>query len=125
LPQVYGIIKQHGGTIDKQSKRHRHRATIYLPALAEPNSSAHLQKLPDKLDSARLCCSSKMTINLPGTENPSGDTEHQVLTASDRLEALRCYDAASDTIVMVISDLVMPTWAVSTFTMRFSSVGLK
>jgi CheY-like chemotaxis protein len=111
LAQVYGIIKQHGGTIDVNSLSGIGTSfVIYLPALTEPKARDDLQKLPDTLDGAgqTLLLVEDDPTTCQALKTLLETQNYHVLTASDGLEALRCYDSASDTIALVISDLVMP-----------------
>lgn len=111
LAQVYGIVKQHGGSIGAESRLGDGSTfTIYLPAFTAPTSP----ELPS-YDRDHL---------LPGAETilvvEDNDTMrtsvadalsvlgYRVLEARDGAEALRMLASQNDRIDLVLSDVVMP-----------------
>lgn len=111
LAQVYGIVKQHGGSIGAESRLGDGSTfTIYLPAFAAPTSPEQPSYDRDHL--------------LPGTETilvvEDNDTVrtsvadalsvlgYRVLEARDGAEALLILASQYDRIDLVLSDVVMP-----------------
>ncbi len=111
LAQVYGIVKQHGGYIDVESRVSQGTTfVIYFPALEVPVEE---------------------TTTLPGTFSASGDQEqilvveddeatlnavfeiletlnYRVYTARDGRQALEIIERENGNIDLILSDLVLP-----------------
>jgi signal transduction histidine kinase/CheY-like chemotaxis protein len=112
LAQVYGIIKQHGGSIDVLSQVGIGTSfVIYLPALALPTDLYTSEgSLPEENQgqgetillveddwAARNALECLLT-----TQN------YRVLSATNGNEALQIYTQAYETVQLVVSDIVMP-----------------
>lgn len=110
LAQVFGIVKQHGGSIDVTTEVGTGtRFDIYLPLLAtgpvcaesssgEPVGGGHECILLVE-DNADLCTALTQSL---------GSLGYRVLPARDVATALRLAEKASMKIDLVLSDLVMP-----------------
>jgi PAS domain S-box-containing protein len=111
LAQVYGIIKQHGGSIGVTSRVGEGTTfKMYLPGL--PTNEEKLDTAPG----TSQICDNGQTILLAEDNEAARkallallETQHyQVLMASNEEEALRLYEQGADRIKLVVSDLVMP-----------------
>lgn len=111
LSQVYGIIQQHGGSIDVQSQVGQGASfIIYLPELSMPNPSQASQ--PEARSLPRM----KETVLLVEDDQAARGAlqslmESQglrVIVAEDGAGALEIYTQMGDQIDLVISDVVMP-----------------
>ena len=111
LAQVYGIVKQHEGYIDVQSREGKGTTVaIYLPSVAA-EEEAREEKVPEKNprgygetvllveDEAAVLKIGKAMLKHLG---------YRVLTATDGEEALEVYVEHKDQIALVLSDMVMP-----------------
>ena len=111
LAQVYGIVKQHEGYIDVRSQLGEGTTfTIYLPALpAQPTESLHL-------DIGVLTQGSGEMILVVEDDLATRETviaslellNYRVVAAPNGLEALAVWEQHADSIVLVLSDMVMP-----------------
>jgi PAS domain S-box-containing protein len=111
LAQVYGIIKQHGGSIGVTSQIGEGTTfSLYLPALP-----MHLERVDPSHDSAQISGDGQ-TVLLAEDDEAARDalltlleTHHyRVLAASNGKEALALYESEAEKIKLVVSDLVMP-----------------
>ena len=109
LASVYGIIKDHGGYTDVESKRgHGSTFSIYLPASGE--------KVQKVLRTASEITKTTGTVLLVDDEDVILEVEkelleasgHEVLTARDGKEAVEVYKKKGDKIDLVLMDMVMP-----------------
>ncbi len=111
LSQVYGIIKQHDGYIDVESKLGKGTTfTIYIPVLNTQASpildDEDFQALEGNLE----------TLLLVEDESEVRDAlskvlqslNYHVITASDGNEALRHFDNGGEIVDLVLSDVIMP-----------------
>ena len=111
LAQAYGIIKQHGGSIDVRSQPGQGTTfIIYLPALpsvAEPNPEARPEIQIDASGGAIL-----LVEDDPAAQKAIRllleSREFQVFTAHNGIEALEIFARETKAIRLVISDVVMP-----------------
>ncbi len=111
LAQVYGIVKQHGGYIDVESKLgYGTTFTIYLPVLAEPEQEANDEQPTELVDGA-----GKVVLVVEDDEATRAALktllevqQYTVLTASDGKNALDILEHTTQKIDLVISDIVMP-----------------
>jgi len=111
LAQVYGIIKQHGGSIDVESQEgDGTKFTLYLPeASAQKESSA-------TTGDARLMRGNGEMVMVVEDDWGARDAlkallesqGYEVLTAVNGAEALRIYEIKAGQIDVVVSDVVMP-----------------
>jgi signal transduction histidine kinase/CheY-like chemotaxis protein len=111
LAQVYGIIKQHDGFIDVESRVGIGTTfTIYIPAYETP---VRLAPLPDFADLAQghgetILIVEDEASTREGLADISRSLNYNVLTAANGLEALDKYEANNDEIDLIISDMIMP-----------------
>ncbi len=113
LAQVYGIVKQHGGFIDVESREGKGTTFIlYFPALKldgpeiielEPSTVAQVQGQQETIllvedDSATRTAVLETLQSL----------NYRVLVAVDGQQALQIFEQHQDEIDLVLSDLVMP-----------------
>ncbi len=109
LASTYGIIKNHGGSIEVHSmKGHGTTFTIYLPA--SEKSVAALPALPDQVvpgTGTILLIDDEAIIREVGEEMLL-DLGYEVLVAASGKEGLQLFETRSVPIDMVILDLIMP-----------------
>lgn len=111
LSQVYGIIKQHGGFIDVQSKIGEGTCfTLYLPAmLLVREETEYSRALPELQGEGRTLL---IVEDDPTTRSALSDLlrayEFKVLAASNGQEALQIFEEHNQIIPLVITDVVMP-----------------
>jgi PAS domain S-box-containing protein len=112
LSTVYGIVKQHGGYIDAQSKPgYGTTFRIYLPVLDGEMGV----KSPSPVEPER-CCQAARTILLVEDNQMVMEMvrdllegfSHTVLAASTTEEAIALARANSGTIDLLVSDVIMP-----------------
>ncbi len=112
LAQVYGIIKQHGGSIDVSSQPGEGTAfNIYLAALELPEDDslfveAQLGSFTGQGESVLLVEDDLTTRD--ALETLLCAQNYQVIPASNGLEALRLIEQQQEPIALVVSDIVMP-----------------
>lgn len=111
LAQAYGIVKQHGGYIDVQSRiGEGTRFSVFLPAL--PNQE--LDKNDRHLATPKAGRGKTILVveDDPSTLNAIQDLleaqQYQVFVAENGKEALEVYSQYHEKIDMLISDLIMP-----------------
>jgi GAF domain-containing protein/CheY-like chemotaxis protein len=111
LAQVYGIIKQHGGSIDVQSQIDDGTSFyIYLPALPVPEEEMPSQALFPELKGAGE------TVLVVEDDWVARDAlqalleayDYRTMVASNGIEALQIYSRKGEGIAAVVSDVVMP-----------------
>ena len=111
LAQVYGIIKQHGGSIDVHSQIDGGTSFfIYLPALPIPEEEAPSQALFPELKGAGE------TVLVVEDDWVARDAlqalleayDYRTIVASNGIEALQIYSRKGEGIAAVVSDVVMP-----------------
>jgi signal transduction histidine kinase/ActR/RegA family two-component response regulator len=110
LAQVYGIVKGHGGSIDLQSKIGEGTTfSIYLPRQtapveerpeAESVSSIGTGQTVLVVEDDQVTC--KAMCDLLESMN------YRVLVAANGVDAIQIYDCESETIQLVVCDVVMP-----------------
>ncbi len=111
LSQVYGIVKQHQGYIDVESRmKEGTKFTIFLPALAVPEIPPGQEPSPAHFDGAGRTV---LVVEDDATTRDALQTllrayNFWVLTASNGIEALRILNQAGRSIALVVSDVVMP-----------------
>ncbi|MFN8445939.1 MAG: response regulator [Caldilineaceae bacterium] len=111
LAQVYGIVKQHDGFIDVESEVGKGTTfKLYFPLLNSAERQGALL-LP-----TQLIVGNRETILVveddsairAAVSNALRTLEYEVLIAKSGKEALHLFEQESDTIALVLSDLVMP-----------------
>jgi signal transduction histidine kinase len=111
LSQVYGIVKQHGGCIDvKSTLGEGTHFTIYLPALVLVREEVeYVRELPELRGGGQTLL---IVEDDPTTRGALTDLlrayEFRVLAARNGQEALELFEAHSEIIPLVITDVVMP-----------------
>jgi PAS domain S-box-containing protein len=111
LSQVYGIIKQHGGTIDVVSQPGEgSRFNIYLPSLAASSEEGVSVDTPARLDGTgkTVMVVEDDQITRDAIQSLLKVYNFWVLTAINGAEALRIYKQMGAMVTMVVTDLVMP-----------------
>ena len=111
LAQVYGIIKQHGGSIEVDSQMDGGTSFfIYLPALPIPEEEKPSQALSPELKG------SGETVLVVEDDWVARDAlqalleayDYRTIVASNGIEALQIYARKGEGIAAVVSDVVMP-----------------
>lgn len=111
LSTVYGIVKQHKGSVECHSELGRGTTfNIYLPAMEEQVAST--EKRPEEVKPAGgteaiLVVEDEESIRDLGIRI-LGRAGYSILTASDGREALEVYRDLGKSISLVLLDLVMP-----------------
>lgn len=111
LAQVYGIVRQHGGFIDVQSQVGKGtRFDVYLPSLTLEEDDASVQKDHAKLDGAgrTILLAEDDTTTRAALQDLLNEYHFRVLVVSNGIDALKLLEMESDSVVLVISDIVMP-----------------
>jgi two-component system cell cycle sensor histidine kinase/response regulator CckA len=110
LATVYGIVKQHGGFINVESKPGKGTTfRVYLPAsggVADPRES-HANEPAGKGSETILLAEDHDALRLASREMLEGLGYH-VLAAADGRDAVRVFKEHSGQIDLVILDVVMP-----------------
>ena len=111
LPQVYGIVKQHKGYIDIDSKVERGtQVSIYLPAIdaIEPPIPVETpNELPLGQGAMILLVEDEFGVR-EATKSLLEYLGYQVLCAENGQQALEMYAAHCQVIAVVLTDMVMP-----------------
>jgi PAS domain S-box-containing protein len=111
LSQVYGIIKQHGGTIDVTTQvGEGTQFNIYLPALLTPGEESMGIDSPAKFDGTgkTVLVVEDDQITREAIQSLLKMYNFWVLTAANGSEAIRIYHQMGAMITIVVTDLVMP-----------------
>ena len=110
LSIVYGIIKQHNGYIDVQSKPGKGTTfSIYLPVLQEssvPAETAELSAPPFGSETILLAEDDPVVRNLAKTVLV--EFGYRVIEAKDGLEAVEKFVTFSDSLHLLLFDVMMP-----------------
>jgi CheY-like chemotaxis protein len=112
LAQVHGIVNQHGGAIDVETKTGEGTTfTIYLPAIKTKlpaPSQPESQSIPKGHGEVILVVEDEAMVRAALVESLIA-WDYKTLQAANGQEALACIDAHRDDIDIVLSDVVMPT----------------
>jgi CheY-like chemotaxis protein len=111
LAQVYGIVKQHGGYIDLKSQvGEGTQFYIYLPSLVDAPEKSVPEQIPAQLDGEGKAV--LLVEDDPATRKALDAMlsvhNYRVLAAENGVKALELLEAESDSVELVISDIVMP-----------------
>ncbi len=110
LSIVYGIIKQHNGYIDVQSKPGKGTSfRIYLPVLQEnivPTETAELSAPPFGSETILLAEDDPVVRNLARTV--LAEFGYRVIEAKDGLEAVEKFATFEDSLQLLLFDVMMP-----------------
>ena len=109
LATVYGIIKQHGGSIEVESEPHTGTTfTMYLPRIAEPAGSRQNAALPCPTGSeAILLVDDEKTVR-DVVERMLRGMGYTVYTAGNGAEAERFMLQDPSRVTLLLTDMVMP-----------------
>ena len=111
LAQVYGIVKQHGGYIDLKSQvGEGTQFIIYLPAFTSASDQTISNKIPTELDGGgqTVLLVEDDQATRKALETMLSFHNYHVETAENGLKALEILEKNVDTIVLIVSDIVMP-----------------
>jgi PAS domain S-box-containing protein len=119
LAQVFGIVSQHNGAIDVETRIGEGTTfVIYLPALPSPDGAAKTVKregLVPGHGETILVVEDNPTTRLALVDSLTQLNYHTLEAANGR-EGLALFEQAADNIALVLSDLVMPEMGGQTFT---------
>ncbi len=111
LAQVYGIVKQHRGSIDVRSAPGEGTTfEIYLPALEilESGRAAGENRPPRSGNGETILLVEDDPAALEAMKALLSHHNFRVLPARNGVEAMQVYDRSANTIDLVVSDVVMP-----------------
>lgn len=111
LAQVYGIVQQHNGYIDVESKVGEGTVfTIYLPSFPVTLDEDYFQDIPEKMDGVgeTVLVVEDDPTTLEALITLLQAHNFRVVSASDGRDALEQYQQSLEPIRIVISDVVMP-----------------
>jgi CheY-like chemotaxis protein len=111
LAQVYGIVKQHGGSIDVQSVLGEGTTfRLYFPELPMPDEQP-VASSPGSIprgEGETVLVVEDDTATREALQYLLESQNYNVYTAQDGIEALRLYDQTGKHFDLVVSDIVMP-----------------
>jgi signal transduction histidine kinase len=111
LAQAYGIVKQHGGYIDVQSKINEGtRFSIYLPTLPTQQIDINPKEYSSPLqgDGQTILVVEDDPTTLNAIQDLLEAQEYRVLTAPNGAEAMQIFELNPGAIDLLVSDMVMP-----------------
>jgi len=113
LAQVYGIVKQHGGSIDVQSALGEGTIfRLYFPELSSQEkvtASSYPASIPHGEGEIVLLVEDDSATR-EALQYLLENQNYKVYTAQDGIEALQLYDQPGQHFDLVVSDIVMPAW---------------
>jgi PAS domain S-box-containing protein len=111
LAQVYGIVKQHGGTIEVSSQVGKGtQFSIYLPALDTHDDEHLLQEPQAEVDGAGafVLVAEDDQVTRDAVQAILHAQNFQVKTAQTGVDALQVFELYGKSISLVVADMVMP-----------------
>jgi CheY-like chemotaxis protein len=110
LAMVYGIARNHGGTIEFETEVGRGTTfRVYLPTSGGPETpEARERPVEPAKERCRILVVDDEEMVLEATRDMLVELGYEVVTARDGPEAIDCYRSRRDEIDLVIIDLVMP-----------------
>ena len=110
LAQVYGITRQHGGSVDVESKvGEGTRFSVYLPLLACEEPAAEGEERTISTGDGRTVLLVEDQPDVRRVAKTMLETaDYEVLTAENGRAAVDVYDRHADRISVVLTDMVMP-----------------
>ena len=111
LAQVYGIVRQHEGHVDVQTRLGQGTTfTIYIPALKEPEPSF------DTMSPIKIARGNGETLLVVEDNYAAREAllyslellDYRTIAAQNGLDALLMFEELGDEIKLIISDVVMP-----------------
>jgi signal transduction histidine kinase len=111
LAQVYGIVKQHGGSIDVQSALGGGTTfRLFFPELPKPDEKS-ISSTPGSLprgEGETILIVEDDSATREALQYLLENQNYHVYTAQNGIEALRFYDQLAQHFDLVVSDVVMP-----------------
>ena len=111
LAMVYGIVKDHAGSVSVESKLGRGSAfCIKLPSIKPPPLSAGIEKIKEwpRTGRGQILVVDDHQVVREVTSQMLASLGYEVVTANDGIEAVELYKQKNDRIDLLIIDLVMP-----------------
>jgi len=111
LPQVYGLVKQHGGSINVETSSEGTAFQVYLPLVSERASEAGFEDTEDDLPKGNgqtvLVAEDAEDVRAM-VKNLLTSLGYNVITAVNGQDALERFEASGRRVNLVLTDIVMP-----------------
>jgi two-component system NtrC family sensor kinase len=111
LPQVYGLVSQHGGSVHVDTSPEGSTFQVYLPLAeaekAEDKGSAAYEDMP-RGQGQRILVVEDESVVKGLLVNVLSTLDYNVISASDGREALEAFEAAGREVDLVVTDIIMP-----------------